>query len=264
MSVEVKDMVLDHVSLGSVAVRVYEGAACDKGPPVLIYFQGGAFGNPASALCPMAECLADTGAIVIVPDYNMQGSVFPKPLEVGFSVFSYMAKKRSGFGNRKSLLMVGGEEAGGNIAAAVALKARDRFADELDGQVLASPLLDPFMGSPSSRNAECIGMRERWSEGWSHYLSGGMCHPYAAPSVCSRLAGLAPALVLSSKDDPLLDETIAYALRLSTAGVEVHQHVLPAGTGWPALYGGKTDEPSSWQDSAKSQFSDFVREIGVN
>lgn len=263
MPVEIKDMTLDIVDVGRVAVRVYQGAEYGKGPPVLIYFHGGAFRHAGLGDCPMAECLAGTGAIVVVPDYNALGSVFPKPLEVGFAVFSYMAKKRAGFGDRKSLLLVGGSEAGGNIAAAVSLKARDHFADELDGQVLVSPLLDPFMGTPSFRKAEAIGMRDLWAEGWSHYLSGGICHPYAAPSACSRLSGIAPVLLLSSEDDPLLDETLIYAQRLKSAGVDVRQHVLPAGTGWPSLYGGKSEEAPSWQESASSQFASFVRDIGV-
>lgn len=261
MPVEIKDMTLDNVAVGPIAVRVYQGAEYGKGPPVLIYFHAGGFRHVGLGDCPMAECLAGTGAIVVVPDYNALGSVFPKPLEVGFALFSHMAKKRAGFGDRKSLLLVGGSEAGGNIAAAVSLKARDHFAEELDGQVLVSPLLDPFMGTPSFRKAEAIGMRDLWAEGWSHYLSGGICHPYAAPSGCSRLAGLAPALLLSSEDDPLLDETLAYAQRLKSAGVEVRQHVLPARAGWPSVYGGKTEEAPSWQESASSEFAGFVRDI---
>ncbi|WP_454747686.1 alpha/beta hydrolase fold domain-containing protein [Ciceribacter selenitireducens] len=261
--VQIQDVMLDNVAVGRIAARVYQGADCGKGPPVLIYFHGGAFRHAGLVDCPMAECLAATGAIVVVPDYNALGSVFPKPLEVGFSVFTYMAKKRAGFGNRKSVLLVGGSEAGGNIAAAVSLKARDHFADELDGQVLVSPLLDPFMGTPSFRKADAIGMRDLWAEGWSHYLSGGICHPYAAPSACSRLSGIAPALLLTSQDDPLHDETLLYGERLNSAGVEVRQHVLPPGTGWPSVYGGKTEETPSWQESASSQFASFVRDIGI-
>lgn len=263
MPVEIKDLTLDNLAVGKVTVRVYQGADYGKGPPVLIYFHGGAFQKTGLGPCPMAECLASTGAIVVMPDYNILGSVFPKPLEVGFAVFSYMAKKRAGFGDRKSLLLVGGEEAGGNIAAAVSLKARDQFANELDGQILVSPLLDPFMATPSFRKAEDAGMLNRWAEGWSHYLSGGMCHPYAAPSVCSRLTAIAPALLLSSEDDPLLDETLIYAERLKTAGVEVRQHVLAAGTGWPTLYGGNTQDAAHWQESARREFTSFTRDLGA-
>ena len=265
MAVEIKDTTFDKVAIGPVSVRVYQGADCAKGAPVLLYFHGGAFLESGARHCPVAECLAGTGAIVVVPDYNApSGGVFPKPLEVGFSLFSYMAKKRAGLGDRKSQLLIGGEEAGGNVAAGVALKARDHFANELDGQVLVSPLLDPFMGTASFRNAEATGMRQRWADGWSHYLSGGVCHPYAAPCLCSRLSGVAPALVLSAEDDPLLDETLGYASSLKQAGVTVHQHVLPAGTGWPEIYGGTSGRPPSWEDQVGRRFSDFVQEISIH
>ena len=107
-------------------------------------------------------------------------------------------------------------------------------------------------------------MKDRWADGWSHYLSSGMCHPYAAPSLCSRLAGLAPALVLSSEDDPLLDETMSYAKRLEAAGVKVQKHIFPSGSGWPSVYGGKTGDPPDWQEGVGSQFADFVRDISTH
>ena len=265
MPVEIKDMTFDKVAAGPVSVRVYQGAEFAKGAPVLLYFHGGAFMETGLRHCPLAECIAGTGAIVAVPDYNaLEGGVFPKPLEVGFSIFSYLAKKRAGLGDRKSPLLIGGEEAGGNIAAGVALKARDHFAGELDGQVLLSPLLDPFMATRSFRKADAIGMGARWADGWSHYLSGGVCHPYAAPSLCSRLSGLAPALVLTAKDDPLLDETLGYADRLREAGVTVQQHVLPAGTGWPMIYSGTPDGTGQWADILSHQFSDFAQNISIH
>jgi len=124
--------------------------------------------------------------------------------------------------------------------------------------------MDPFMASASIRRADEIGMRDRWTEGWSHYLSAGVCHPYAAPCTCSRLAGVAPALILSAEDDPLLDETLGFAGHLKTSGVNVHQHVLPAGTGWPSLYGGTSDETASWQGSVTKQFSGFIKEISIH
>jgi acetyl esterase len=265
MTVEIKDMTLDKVAVGPVPVRVYQGAEYAKGAPVLLYFHGGAFLETAPQHCPLAQCLAETGAIVVVPDYNAPlGGVFPKPLEVGFSIFSYLAKKRTGLGDRKSQLIIGGEEAGGNVAAGVALKARDHFANELDGQVLLSPLLDPFMGTASFQKAEAIGMRERWADGWSHYLSGGVCHPYAAPSLCSRLTGMAPALLISAEDDPLIDETLVYADRLKEAGVTVQQHILPAGAGWPSIHSGKSSLAGCWQDSVRHEFSSFTRGISIH
>ena len=84
-----------------------------KGPPVVLYFHGGAFMHSGLVECAVARVSGSTGAIVVVPDYNAPlGDVFPKPLEVGFSVFSYLAKKRAGLGDRKSLLLIAGEEGG--------------------------------------------------------------------------------------------------------------------------------------------------------
>ncbi|KQV83793.1 alpha/beta hydrolase [Rhizobium sp. Root1220] len=265
MTVQVKDMLLEKVAIGPVSARVYQGAEYGKGSPIVLFFHGGAFLESGVKDSLVAESIASAGAIVVVPDYNAPlGNVFPKPLEVGFSIFSYLANKRaSGLGDRNSLLLVAGEEAGGNIAAGVALKARDHYAEALDGQILISPLLDPFMGTASIRKADGIGMRQRWTAGWSHYLSGGGCHPYAAPCLCSRISGVAPALVLTAEDDPLRDETLGYADRLKQADVKVRQHVLPAGTGWPSIYGGQSEKVSKWQHSVSEQFGSFVQTISV-
>jgi acetyl esterase/lipase len=135
----------------------------------------------------------------------------------------------------------------------------------LDGQVLISPLLDPFMGSKSFQCGGDSSMRERWSEGWNRYLGflGGVCHPYAAPRFCSRLGGLAPSLVITAEDDPLRDESLDYAGLLRKAGVSVQQHILPAGMGWTNIYGGQSDEEPIWQDKICQNFKDFVQEIRV-
>ncbi|MHA7776306.1 alpha/beta hydrolase fold domain-containing protein [Roseibium sp. M-1] len=264
MTVQIKDMTLDKVAIGPVAARVYQGAEYSKSPPVLIYFHGGAFQGQLPQESDVAQLIAETGAIVVMPDYTAPlGDVFPKPLETGFSVFSYLAQKRAGLGNRKSLLLVGGVEAGGNIAAAIALKARDHYANELDGMMLLSPLLDPFMGSASFAKSDEAGMKDIWADGWSHYLSAGICHPYAAPCMCSRLTGLAPTLIVTSEDDPLRDETLNFSDCLQKADVRVDRHVLATDAGWPSVYGGRTGHSATWQESLSKQFSGFVRSVSI-
>jgi acetyl esterase/lipase len=219
--------------------------------------------SPPDCRTAVAEAIASAGAIVVVADYNApMGGVFPKPLEVGYSLFSYMANKRaSGLGDRNSLLLVAGEEAGGNIAASVAFKARDHYADALDGQVLISPLVDPFMGTSSIREADAIGMRERWAAGWSHYLSGGGCHPYAAPCLCSRISGVAPALIFTAKDDPLRDETLGFADRLKQAGVAVRQHVPPPGQAGHRFTAGRPTSRRAGSETITQEFGSFVRDM---
>ncbi|MGH6762123.1 MAG: alpha/beta hydrolase fold domain-containing protein [Phyllobacterium sp.] len=267
MVVQREDILLDKVPGEPVSARIYRGADCRTMPPVVLYLHGGAFLDTNNHLDqPVAECLAGAGAIVVAPAYSKPTrNIFPGVLEFTFAILNCLNSKRSAFGGKKSLLFVAGEESGGNIAAGVALKARDQMPGELDGQILLSPLLDPFMGTSSFREAQTIGMRQRWADGWSQYLgsAGDMCHPYAAPCHCSRLVGVAPALVLTAQDDPLREEALGYAARLRGAGVFVHQHVLPAGSGWASIYGGRSADPPDWPQSIGTEFSRFIQEMSV-
>ncbi|HEX8049728.1 alpha/beta hydrolase [Rhizobium sp. ICMP 5592] len=268
MSAPWKDVVLENVPTGPVAARIYNGEGLKKAAPIVLYLHGGAFLDTEHATVrPVAASLAEAGVIVVAADYTSGNqNAFPQVLECAYGILAYLSNKRNMLelgGAKKSLLFVAGEESGGNVAAGVALKARDQMPGSLDGQVLISPLLDPFMGSKSFLQAEESGMRERWTEGWNRYLGflGGVCHPYAAPRYCSRLSGLAPALVLTAEDDPLRDESMEYGRRLKEAGVRVRQQVLPAGTGWPTLYGGQSKDKPSWQQDVCCSFKGFVEDV---
>ena len=91
------------------------------------------------------------------------------------------------------------------------------------------------MGSCSLRSADVGEVGCPWAVGWSAYLASPdkAAHPYAAPINATRLAGVAPALVITAEDDPLRDESETYAYHLKTAGVRVERETLPAPTGWP-------------------------------
>ncbi|RWX78407.1 alpha/beta hydrolase [Neorhizobium lilium] len=252
-----------------VPMRIYEGTKRCKVPALVLYLRGGAFleeERQSSERC-VAKALADTGAVVLEADYSsVSSNVFPKAMECAFQALDCLSSRRKQFGSSKSLLIVAGDEAGGNVAAGVALKARDRMPGELDGQVLLSPMIDPMMTSESFRKADEIGMRQRWSDGWSHYLGSffDSQHPYAAPCLCSRLSGVAPALVVTSEDDPLRDEGVNYAKRLSGAGVQVRQKVFPSGQGWTGIYrskGGQDGGP--WLSGLCDEFNGFVRDLSA-
>jgi acetyl esterase/lipase len=68
-------------------------------------------------------------------------------------------------------------------------------------------------------------------------------------------------LVLTAEDDPLRDESMEYGSRLKAAGVRVRQQVLPAGTGWPTLYGGQSKDRASWQQDICCCFKSFVEDV---
>ncbi len=189
MNGEWKDMDVDGTGRCTMPFRVYDGSAQGKNAPVVLYFGGGAFlDRERNDESPVARAFAESGAVVVEADYARPSeSVFPKALECAFAALRCLSGKRKQYGGRRSPLLVAGEEAGGNLAAGVALKARDQMPNEIDGQILLSPLIDPLMATASFREAEESGMRERWTEGWNHYLGsgGGFCHPYAAPGHCS-------------------------------------------------------------------------------
>jgi len=247
----------------SMPMRLYEPPVKGKAPPLVLYLRGGAFqqDEPAERETPIARALAGSGAIVVEADYgSISENRFPNVLECSLAALQCLNSRRRQLGGAKSPLLVAGEEAGGNVAAGLALKARDQMPGQLSGQVLLSPMIDPTMSSVSIRKADKIGMRDRWSDGWMHYLRGfcGFSHPYAAPCMCSRLSSVAPALVVTSEDDPLHDETVGYAARLSEAGVKVRQHVFPAGCGWAGIY---NEGDGAWLQALCTQFDLFVRDL---
>jgi acetyl esterase/lipase len=274
MSGQWENIAFDRAAKPPVPMRLYEGSATCKVPPLVLYLRGNAFLDQDHKPCerPVAKVLADAGAVVLEADYSsVSFNVFPKAMECAFLALNCLSSRRKQFGSVKSLLIIAGDEAGGNVAAGVALKARDQMPGELSGQVLLSPMIDPRMATASFRRADEIGMRERWSDGWSHYLSSAFDfqHPYAAPCLCSRLSGVAPALIVTSEDDPLRDETVAYAERLGGAGVSVRQKVFPSGSGWTGIYQGKDmqdkDEPGTglWASQLCSEFTGFVRDLSA-
>jgi acetyl esterase len=118
---------------------------------------------------------------------------------------------------------VGGDSAGGNLAAVMALRARDAGLP-LALQVLVNPVLDHNFSTPSySAHAEGKGLTRaaiHWY--WAHYLGAqDGSHPEASPLRAASLEGVAPALIVVSEYDPLRDEAVSFAERLRKAGIEV-------------------------------------------
>ena len=265
MTLQWQNIAFDRSATPPVPMRLYEGTKPGKVPPIVLYLRGRAFldEDRGETERPIAKALAETGAIVLEADYaGVSSNTFPKAMEVAFEALTCLSTRRKQFGSAKSPLFVAGDEAGGNVAAGVALKARDLLPGELNGQMLFSPMIDPQMTSASFRKADDVGMRERWSDGWSHYLGShlGFQHPYAAPCLCSRLAGVAPALVVTSEDDPLRDEVIGYADSLRAFGVTVQQRIFSADCGWTSIY---REGKGTWLAPLCSEFTSFVDGLQV-
>ena len=218
-------------------VRLWGRKPRGRTAPLVLHFHGGTFDTGSlDSGAQMARLMAEAGAVVASFDYPLAPAHrFPETVEAGYAALDWLHRQRTRLGGAGAPLFVAGDEAGGNLAAAVAMMVRDRAQPPLAGQVLVAPMLDPCTATPSLR--EVVGEQTtcRWVEGWQHYLRGPMDaeHPYAVPGRARRLAGLAPALVLTGDDDPMRDEAMAYAARLREAGVPVRGIVLGPATGLP-------------------------------
>jgi acetyl esterase len=212
---------------GDIPVRVYTPEG-DAPFPVLVYFHGGGWviGDIETHDDVCRALASRAGCVVVSVDYRLAPEhKYPAPLDDCFAATAYVAHHAAEFGADAACLAVGGDSAGGNLAAVVALMARDRGGPAIVHQALIYPVTDFDFGTPSySDNATGYLLTTatmRWF--WDHYLPNAAdgAHPHASPLRAESLAGLPPALVITAEYDPLRDEGEAYAARLSEAGVPV-------------------------------------------
>ena len=243
-------------------VRIYAARPAMIETPLVFHLHAGAFvAGSLDMGGPVATLLAEAGAIVISADYPLAPrSGFPQTLKLLFEALTRISQKRGTWAGRKSPLLVAGEEAGGNLAAGLALMARDQRTPALAGQILLSPMLDARLATESVRKAAAGPVGCKWADGWHQYLATAdkACHPYAAPLGCSRLGGVAPALIVTAQDDPMRDELLAYAARLRASGVTAQEHVLHGRTEWPCSLAEPDSLNAPWIGELGAYFSKFL------
>jgi len=149
---------------------------------------------------------------------------FPAGLDDCLAATRWAAVNADALGTIPGFVVIGGDSAGGNMAAVTALRCRDENGPALAGQLLIYPVTDHYSTDyPSyTENAEGYGLSRlgmRWF--WDHYLASPDqgANPLASPMRAPDLSGLPPALVLTAEFDPLRDEGEAYGARLAKAGV---------------------------------------------
>ncbi len=222
---EVKDLRADRIT-----VRLYrpEGVSGSTALPALIFFHGGGWviGDLETHDVLCRQLTAGAGISVVNVDYRLAPEhKFPAALDDAWAATRWVAAHAADLGVDPARLAVGGDSAGGNLAAVVALLARDHGGPSLALQVLTYPVTDVAAESPSYDEFADGFMLTRESMRWfiAHYLPDRhdahdwRLSPLRAPS----LAGVAPALVVTAGFDPLRDEGEAYARRLRDAGVRV-------------------------------------------
>ncbi len=211
----------------AVPVRIYWPVTGQR-LPVLVYFHGGGwvFGN-IDGVDRTCRALANSaGCVVINVGYRLAPeNKFPAPLDDAYAVVEYVAAHGGEFAIDPGHIAVGGDSAGGNLAAAVCLLARERGGPRLVFQLLVYPVTDYDDDRPSLHDyAEgYLLTRAAVPWFWGHYVSGpdqGR-DPLASPINAASLEGLPPAMVITAECDPIRDQGEAYARRLKEAGVPV-------------------------------------------
>lgn len=213
---------------GTIPLHVYTPAG--KGPfPVLVYFHGGGFvlGDTKAYESSIRALAHGANAIVVSVDYRQAPEHrFPAAPDDAFAAWRWVVAHAQELNGDPARLAVAGESAGGNLAAVVALMARDRKVQAPLHQVLIYPVLNDDMSTPSyQRNANARPL-DKGAMQWflQQYTAGPeeRENPYALPFKAASLKGLPPATVVAAEIDPLASEAKAYADRLQADGVPVH------------------------------------------
>ena len=214
---------------GRIPVRVYRPSERTD-LPVLVYVHGGGW-----AICSIEthdvtcrELANAAGCAVVSVGYRLAPEHrFPAAPEDCYAALEWVARHAASIGADPARIAVGGDSAGGNLAAVVSLIARERGGPRLRHQLLVYPVTDHAFETPSYReNAKGPLLTTEMMRGfWGLYLAreeDGR-NPHASPLRAADLSGLPPAQVITAEYDPLRDEGEAYARRLAAAGVPVVQ-----------------------------------------
>ena len=215
------------VAGGEIALRLYSPGGAGPHPALVFYHGGGWVIGDLDTHDGVCRSLTNAaGCMVASVDYRLAPeSRYPVAAEDSYAALGWIVANAARLGIDPRRVAVGGDSAGGNLSAAVALMARDRKGPALVYQALIYPVTNHSLDTPSyHENATgYVLTREAMRWFWRHYLAREEQgkEPLASPLLAPSLAGLPPALVITAACDPLRDEGEAYAARLRDAGVPV-------------------------------------------
>ena len=211
---------------GTIPIRIYTPAGA--GPRgALVYFHGGGWvlGDIQMTDQPCRMLANASGCVVVSVDYRLAPEhKFPAAPEDCYAATSWVSANAAALGVDPARIAVGGSSAGGNLAAAVALMARDRSGPPIAFQLLIYPATTSELTSKSQQEFAADGYilsRADMEWFWGHYLASAAdrANPYACPDYAKTLRGLPAAQVITAEFDPLRDEGEAFAARLREDGV---------------------------------------------
>jgi triacylglycerol lipase len=240
-SVELVEMAVHHVpgppEAPDVEVLVYRPKCAEGDLPCIFHIHGGGYLGGAAADLeglhrPMA---AELGCCIVATDYRLAPETrHPGPVEDAYVALCWLHENAATMGILSDRIGIMGESAGGGLAAAVALMARDQGTCPLAFQHLIYPMLDDrtcVAAEPHPYAGEFLWTAHNNAFAWGALLGvepgSEEVSPYAAPARAETLAGLPPAYIAAGALDLFLEEDIEYARRLTRDGVPVELHVYP-------------------------------------
>jgi acetyl esterase/lipase len=221
---------------GEIGLIICRPVSATSAVPALYHTHGGGMivGTARDALDQILDLAVPLGAAVVSVEYRLAPETpHPGPVEDCYAGLVWTAEHAAELGIDR-IVLIGGS-AGGGLAAALALMARDRSGPALAGQLLMCPMLDDRNDSPSAHQMAGVRTWNRQDNhvGWTALLGDarGSAHvpPYAAPARATDLSGLPPAFVDVGSVDTFRDEDVDYATRIWQAGGVAELHVWPGG-----------------------------------
>ncbi|UOF92012.1 alpha/beta hydrolase [Fodinisporobacter ferrooxydans] len=210
---------------GLIPIRIYIPDGKNSFP-LLLWFHGGGWvwGNLETADEACRVIANKANCIVVSVDYRLAPEhTFPIAIEEAYAAIKWAYENASEVHGDPSRIAVGGDSAGGNLAAVASMMARDRNGPKIIYQLLVYPVIDSRLSTESFQHFEngYSLTKEKMKWFWEQYAPGiaDQQHPYAAPVFAGNLRNLPPALVITAEFDPLRDEGEAYANMLKEAGV---------------------------------------------
>ena len=218
---------------GRMKILILHPEKQGKPVPGILWLHGGGYvtGMASMVWYTMGSKLAKHfGCVLLAPNYRLAlRHPYPAALEDSYAALQYLYDHAEDLGVDRNRIIVGGESAGGGLAAAVSICARDRGEIPVSFQIPLYPMLD-CEDTDSSRCSHSHGWgtrRNHW--GWHKYLREmyrtDKVPPYASPSRETNYAGLPPCYTYVEDNEPFHDETAAYVKNLREAGVEAHMDI---------------------------------------
>ncbi|GAA3587896.1 alpha/beta hydrolase [Amycolatopsis ultiminotia] len=221
----------DHHTADGLRLRVYQPTGTGVKPLILFLHSGGfVFGRPETEEARVLRYATEVDAVVVSVDYrHAPEHPYPAAVNDAYAGLLWAVDHATELGADPHRLAIAGASAGGALAAATTLRARDTTGPTIQFQLLIYPGLDDRLTTTSAHEFTDSPVLTRFAleRIWKYYVPHNTPDGYAAPARATNLTGLPPALIMVAEIDPVRDDGIAYAARLTAAGTNTELIQIP-------------------------------------